>query len=77
MLAATFVALPFFVNSYSLSLLTLVSITLVGALGLNLLTGLTGLLSLKVSHNIRFANQPPPGFENTDTVMAVALVAKF
>lgn len=38
---------------------------------------LTGLLSLKVSHNIRFANQPPPGFENTDTVMAVALVAKF
>lgn len=45
-LLAVLVALPFFVNSYSLSLLTLVSITLVGALGLNLLTGLTGLLSL-------------------------------
>jgi len=38
---------------------------------------LTGLLSLKVSHTIRFANQPPPGFENTDTDMAVALVPKF
>jgi putative salt-induced outer membrane protein len=38
---------------------------------------LTGLFSLKVSHSVRFANQPPTGFENTDTVMAVALVAKF
>jgi branched-chain amino acid transport system permease protein len=38
--------LPFVVNSYVLSLLTLVLITTIGALGLNLLTGLTGLLSL-------------------------------
>jgi putative salt-induced outer membrane protein YdiY len=38
---------------------------------------LTGLLSLKISHNIRFSNQPPPGFEETDTVTAIALVAKF
>jgi putative salt-induced outer membrane protein len=38
---------------------------------------LTNLFSLKVSHSVRFANQPPTGFENTDTVMAVALVAKF
>jgi branched-chain amino acid transport system permease protein len=40
------VALPFVVNSYVLSLLTLVLITMIGALGLNLLTGLTGLISL-------------------------------
>lgn len=38
---------------------------------------LTTLLSLKVSHNIRFVNAPPPGFEKTDTMTAVALVAKF
>ena len=37
---------PFVVNSYVLSLLTLVLITMIGALGLNLLTGLTGLISL-------------------------------
>lgn len=38
---------------------------------------LTTLFSLKVSHNIRFVNDPPPGFEKTDTITAVALVAKF
>jgi branched-chain amino acid transport system permease protein len=46
LLAAGLVAAPFLVNAYSLSLLTLVLITLVGALGLNILTGLTGLISL-------------------------------
>jgi putative salt-induced outer membrane protein YdiY len=38
---------------------------------------LTTLLSLKVSNNIRFVNAPPPGFEKTDSITAVALVAKF
>jgi putative salt-induced outer membrane protein len=38
---------------------------------------LTGLFSLKVSHNIRFVNDPPPGFDQTDTLTAIALVAKF
>jgi putative salt-induced outer membrane protein YdiY len=38
---------------------------------------LTQLLSLKVSHTVRVANQPPPGFEKTDTISAIALVAKF
>jgi len=34
-------------------------------------------LSLKVSHAIRYANFPPPGFKKTDAIMSVALVAKF
>jgi branched-chain amino acid transport system permease protein len=38
--------MPFAVNAYVLSLQTLVLITMTGALGLNLLTGLTGLISL-------------------------------
>lgn len=38
---------------------------------------LTTLLSLKVSNTIRFVNAPAFGFEKTDTVTAVALVAKF
>lgn len=38
---------------------------------------LTDLLSLKASHTIRFANDPPPGFKKTDTATAIALVAKF
>lgn len=46
LLAAALVAAPFALNAYALSLLTLVLITLVGALGLNILTGLTGLISL-------------------------------
>ena len=45
-LVMTLVAAPFVVNAYVLSLLTLVLITVTGALGLNLLTGLTGLISL-------------------------------
>ena len=38
---------------------------------------LTGLLSLKASNTIRFANIPVPGFKATDTNTAIALVAKF
>jgi putative salt-induced outer membrane protein YdiY len=34
-------------------------------------------LSLKVSHAIRYANFPPPGFKKTDAILSVALVAKF
>ena len=45
-LVVALAAAPFVVNAYILSLLTLVLITVTGALGLNLLTGLTGLISL-------------------------------
>jgi putative salt-induced outer membrane protein len=38
---------------------------------------LTTIFSLKVSHTIRYVNQPVPGFQKTDTITAVALVAKF
>jgi hypothetical protein len=38
---------------------------------------LTTIFSLKVSNTIRFVNQPVPGFLKTDTVTAIALVAKF
>ena len=34
-------------------------------------------LSLKVSHAVRFANIPAPGFKKTDSVSAVTIVAKF
>jgi len=33
-------------------------------------------LSLKVSHTIRYSADPPEGFEKTDRIMAVSLVAK-
>jgi putative salt-induced outer membrane protein YdiY len=38
---------------------------------------LTTMLSLKVSHKVRYVNLPPGGVAPTDTVTAVALVAKF
>lgn len=38
---------------------------------------LTSILSLKVSNTIRYVNAPPVTFEKTDTITAVALVAKF
>ena len=38
---------------------------------------LTRLFSLKVSNTIRYAHEPVPGFQNTDTSTSVALVAKF
>jgi putative salt-induced outer membrane protein YdiY len=38
---------------------------------------LTTLLSLKLSHTIRYTNSPVTSFEKTDTITSVALVAKF
>jgi putative salt-induced outer membrane protein YdiY len=38
---------------------------------------LTKTFSLKVANTIRYAHKPVPGFKNTDTNTAVALVAKF
>ncbi len=38
---------------------------------------LTSLFSLKASNTVRFANNPVPGFKQTDTNTAIALVAKF
>ena len=34
-------------------------------------------LSLKVSNTVRYVHQPPPGFKATDSITAIALVAKF
>lgn len=45
LLAALFIT-PFMINAFALSLLTIILITIVGALGLNVLTGYTGLVSL-------------------------------
>lgn len=38
---------------------------------------ISSILSLKASHEVRHVNAPVPGFEKTDTLMSVALVAKF
>ena len=46
LLAVALIAMPFFVNAYVLSIFTLVLITGVGALGLHVLTGMTGQISL-------------------------------
>src|SRR2546430_17422485 len=40
------IAAPYALNGYALSFLTIILITVVGALGLNILTGYTGLISL-------------------------------
>ena len=45
-LVVALIAAPFVLNSYALSFLTIILITVVGALGLNILTGYTGLISL-------------------------------
>jgi branched-chain amino acid transport system permease protein len=45
-LVATLIVAPFVLNSYALSFLMIILITVVGALGLNILTGYTGLISL-------------------------------
>jgi branched-chain amino acid transport system permease protein len=45
-LVAALIAAPSLLNSYALSFLTIILITVVGALGLNILTGYTGLISL-------------------------------
>jgi branched-chain amino acid transport system permease protein len=46
LLVAVLIAAPYLLNSYALSFLTIILITVVGALGLNILTGYTGLISL-------------------------------
>jgi putative salt-induced outer membrane protein len=38
---------------------------------------LTRLLSLKVSHSVRYTSAPVAGFESTDTTTSIALVARF
>jgi putative salt-induced outer membrane protein len=38
---------------------------------------LTKILSLKVSNTLRYVHAPPPTFQTTDTITAIALVAKF
>jgi len=38
---------------------------------------MTDHLSLKMSHTIRYSAEPPAGFETTDTIVAVSLVAKY
>jgi branched-chain amino acid transport system permease protein len=45
-LVAALIAAPYLLNSYALSFLTIILITTIGALGLNILTGYTGLISL-------------------------------
>jgi branched-chain amino acid transport system permease protein len=45
-LVIALIAAPYLLNSYALSFLTIILITVVGALGLNILTGYTGLISL-------------------------------
>jgi putative salt-induced outer membrane protein YdiY len=37
---------------------------------------LNTILSLKLSHTIRYAAEPPEGFETTDTITAVSIVAR-
>ncbi|MDP2053652.1 MAG: DUF481 domain-containing protein [Acidobacteriota bacterium] len=37
---------------------------------------INSVLALKASHTIRYSASPPVGFETTDTIMAVSLVAK-
>ncbi|MGO9358310.1 MAG: branched-chain amino acid ABC transporter permease [Xanthobacteraceae bacterium] len=45
-LVAALIAAPYLLNAYALSFLTIILITATGALGLNMLTGYTGLISL-------------------------------
>ena len=42
-----------------------------------LTAALASIFSLKASHELKHANAPVPGFEATDTLMSVALVAKW
>jgi putative salt-induced outer membrane protein len=38
---------------------------------------LVSILSLKASNIVRYVNEPVPGFDTTDTITSIALVAKF
>ena len=42
----------------------------------SLTAAITSLLSLRVANTIRYAHEPVPGFERTDTITSVALVMK-
>lgn len=41
-----------------------------------LTVALTSVFSLKVAHTVRYSADPPLGFDTTDTIMAISLVAK-
>jgi putative salt-induced outer membrane protein len=42
-----------------------------------LTAAITSVFSLKAAHELKFANAPVPGFEKTDTLISIALVARF
>jgi putative salt-induced outer membrane protein len=42
-----------------------------------LTAAITSVFSLKAAHELKVVNAPVPGFEKTDTLMSVALVARF
>lgn len=42
-----------------------------------LVAGLTEVFSLKLAYDVRYQNEPVPGFEKTDTVTSAAIVASF
>jgi putative salt-induced outer membrane protein YdiY len=41
-----------------------------------LAAALNSILSLKLSHTVRYSADPPEGFETTDTIMSISIVAK-
>ena len=41
-----------------------------------LAAALNSILSLKVAHTVRYSADPPEGFETTDTIMSISVVAK-
>lgn len=43
----------------------------------SLTASMTRILALKVSHTLEHVNQPAPGFENEDSIVSAAIVAKF
>jgi putative salt-induced outer membrane protein YdiY len=43
---------------------------------LALAVAINSILSLKVAHTVRYSAAPPEGFDSTDTIMAISLVAK-
>ena len=83
-LVLALVGAPYALNAYELSLLTIILITVVGALGLNILTGYTGLISLgyvgflltgAYAYAIivsRYHLPPPVGFLGAGVVPALA-----
>jgi hypothetical protein len=48
-----------------------------GVLAAALTVKVLSIFSLEVSNTYRFVNQPVGGFEATDTITSIALVAKF